>query len=427
MTLKAHAFCDCIAGRVPALPSSQHSSTAIMLSSLTGESSRVRRPSLDDDVIILLRALRTMGLEAELVQGDLRIDAQDMGMTAERMEVESSELAFCMVCSLASNIPRRTIIDGSLPQNFPIHPFVNALLNLGVNCDFPRRDWRLPMNVRGPHRSHMTYMPWDSPPMAFLSLALGSLYGVRPTRIEATGRGCRPLLHPKDLDLMRRFGVSMEASRNWIHNPGGQRCHPAEVLVPSDGLLEDFFLCLGIMHGQVDISGIGRPSPAFSCLRQAGLDVHLEDGVLRSRKLETTDAHLDAKDCPASAPFLLVAASSWTGLSRIDVRQDAMTLQEKVALRYSISLLRKMGCDVMENGDSLFVPGSELGVAQLRPSSAESGLTAVLAASRNASAEVLGVEMVTNRYPGITSELKSIGLDLCLNEDDEQVFLLRVD
>jgi 5-enolpyruvylshikimate-3-phosphate synthase len=104
-----------------------------------------------------------------------------------------------------------------------------------------------------------------------------------------------------------------------------------------------------------------------------------------------------------------------------------MTLQEKVALRYSISLLRKMGCDVMENGDSLFVPGSELGVAQLRPSSAESGLTAVLAASRNASAEVLGVEMVTNRYPGITSELKSIGLDLCLNEDDEQVFLLRVD
>ncbi|MFA7342255.1 MAG: hypothetical protein WCY65_03700 [Candidatus Methanomethylophilaceae archaeon] len=423
----AEVRCQGIAGSIRALPSPQHSATALMLSSMTGESSTLRRPSLDDDFIVLLRVLRSMGLAAELRSGDLYVQSEDMGMTADRMDVGSSETAFCMVSALASNIPRRCTVDGSLSSAFPMHPYVNALLNLGVTCEFPRQDWKLPLNIRGPHRSHMTYLPGDSPSIMFLSLALSSLYGVRATRIEAVGTVNKPLLHPCDSHLMTEFGVHMDQTARSVNNPGGQRCRPADVMVPGDDDLNEFLVCLALMHGSLKVLDVHHASPGIRCLEMAGLDIGRQYQALEAKASRPEGPRLDAGTASRSLPLLMVAASSWKDTTRISFSKEGMTLDEKSSLREAMDILRKMGCHVVEEPGILMVPGTDLEPVSIRVKNPFSGLMAILAASRCPGTRIVGIERVEGRYPGLLSGLRALDVEIIPADDDEQVFLLQVD
>ena len=424
--MDAEIHCHGITGSIRALPSPRHSATALVLSSMTGEDSLLRRPSLDDDFIILLRALRSMGLIAEMRSGDLLVNSVDMGMTAERMDVGMSETAFCLVSALASNIPRRCIIDGSMPSDFPMHPYINALLNLGVTCEFPRQDWQLPLNMRGPHQSHMTYLPGDSPSIMFLSLTLSSLYGVRPTRIEAVGPVLRELIHPLDHQLMNEFGVRIEHSAKSVYNPGNQRCRPVDVKVPGDEELNDFLTCLGVMHGGIKVLDVQSLPPGFLFLREAGLDLSHDSGVLHANPSQPIMNNLDAREIPQFLPFLLILASSWMGITTITYDDHRLTRDERSSLSESVNLLNKMGCEVIVEAGTLTIPYRKLKPASVRLKNPRSILMTLLAASRCQGMDVLQIDKGEGIYPGLFSALRGLGMEIS-PKDEEQVFLLRVD
>jgi len=425
--LLAYISRDDIKGTVPSLPSPAHTATALILASMTGEKSILNRASLDDEVILLLHALQSMGLKTEIKDGNIEVDSRDMGMSADLMDVGNSLTVFSLITALASNIPRRTTISGSLNRDSHLHHFVNALLNLGIVCEFPRQDWSLPMNVRGPHKSHMTHITGATPPIYILALTLGSLFGVRPTRIEVSPPVRKPILHPNDIDLMLSFGIRAEVGGSYVKLPGGQRCQSASVTIPTDDMLNSFLIGLGLMHGETRISSVIQPPSICQYLKFPNVDISIESNEIVARRCKIEISKIEIGSNPDLLPLMITLATRFSGTTRIETDERFMLPEDYKNLRRTISFLNKMGCDILENGNTFFVPETVLNPCRLRADNHIIALAQLLAASSTLGSSISNIDVLFSRYPGITSELQSLGLTLDLEKDDEQVFLLKAD
>ena len=421
----AYIYNDEIRGSIPSLPSSLHTATALMLASMTGEKSLLIRASLDDEVILLLHALQSMGLKTKVEGGNIAVDSSDMGMRAEFMDVGDSLTVFSLISALASNIPRRTTISGNLNPSVSLHHFVNALLNLGVNCEFPRQDWSLPMNIRGPHRSHMTHITGLSPPIFISALILGSLFSIEPTRIDLTSPVRDSIVHPNDKDLMLSFGIRLEVGETYVKLPGGQRCQSASVRIPSDDMLNAFFICLGLMHGETCITSVVHPPPAYQYLKNSNLDLSFHDGIITARKNEAKISGFQIDCFSDILPLIITMATSLPGITRIEIDETFQLPEHLNNLHRTLSFLKKMGCDIMKNGNILFIPETILKSCQLRADNHIIALAQLLGTSSTNGSSISNIDILLSRYPGIVSELKSLGLTIDLKSDDEQVFLLK--
>lgn len=424
-SLLAYINNDYIRSAVPSLPSSLHTATALILASMTGETSLLTRASLDDEVILLLHALQSMGLKTEVKNGNIEVNSQNMGMRADSMNVGNSLVTFSLISALASNIPRHTTISGNLNPSVSIHHFVNALLSLGVNCEFPRESWSLPMNIRGPHSSHMTHITGYSPSIFISALTLGSLFSVHPTRIEVSPPVRAPILHPNDRDLMSSFGIRVETGETYIKLPGGQRCQSTSVRIPSDDVLNTFFICLGLMHGEIQITSVAHPPPIYDYLKRLKLDLSFNGDTLIARKSDVEISELNMEHHSDIAPLILTMATALPGTTRIEVDEKFLLPESRLNLLRTFTFLRKMGCDVLKNENTFFIPEINLQPYRLKADNYIIAFAQILASSSTNGSSISNIEVLLSRYPGITSELKSVGLTLDLREDDEQVFLLR--
>ncbi len=405
-------ICEGVDGSMRALPSPQHSASAVMLASMTGGACRIRRPSLDKDLIVLLEGLRAMGLEATLHDGDLITEAAEMGVTADRVDVKGSESAFCLLSALSTSLPRRIIVDGAIPSRFPMRSWVNALLNLGAKLEFPRDDWKLPLTIRGPPTNHMTYLPGDSPNLLFLSILLSTLNGVLPARIEAVGPKPDQLLHPCDAELISQFGVRVESTSRVLKNPGNQSCRPADVAVPSDERVSDFLACLGLAHGRLRISDVSMAPPLQLRMAEAGLDICYEDGVMEAMRTEPGEISLDLRGCLYSVPMAMVTASSWPEGARLQIGARGSSGREGESLQGCMSMLQSMGCDARLEGEEVLVPGAELGEYSAKLRGDEDDLAILLAATLSSKVELDGLFRIDESYPGLLSGLSALGLEL---------------
>ena len=207
------------------------------------------------------------------------------------------------------------------------------------------------------------------------------------------------------LDVLNKFGVTVDPRENGFHVPGGQKYRAGDLAIEADWSQAAFWYGANLLGSQVDILNLNRSSA------QGDMRV-----VPYSQQLSRPgDVELDVSQCPDLVPPLAAMAAVRTGECRL-TNAARLRLKESDRLATVTQTLRALGAAVEEGPDSLTFHGLPI---------LEGGVTvdccndhriammaAVCAASAGAPVKLLGAECVKKSYPEFWTHFQSLGGEL---------------
>lgn len=370
-------------GNLQAPPSKSASHRMILcaaLSALCGNGDCFVGPlAPSQDITATLEAVQAMGVQARQEGNDVRLSAGKKPALAGNALLpidcgeSGSTLRFLIPIAAALGLPVLFTGKGRLPQR-PIGLYKELLPLHGVSCE---TEGGLPFSVRGKLASGFYELPGNisSQFITGLMLALPILEG--ESEIYLTS----PLQSASYVDMtvsaLRSFGVTIFPTGNGWRIPGGQQYASGSYTVEGDWSQAAFFLAAGALSPAsgkgVCVSGLLRDSlqgdkEIFSLLSRFGAKA-FEKKVPGS---ETTlfccrppaegslsGIEIDASQIPDLVPILAVIGAFAKGETRI-FHAERLRIKESDRLAAMAEGLSRMGADITETSDGLFIQGGKV-------------------------------------------------------------------
>ena len=207
------------------------------------------------------------------------------------------------------------------------------------------------------------------------------------------------------LDVLNKFGVTVDPRENGFHVPGGQKYRAGDLAIEADWSQAAFWYAANHLGGQVDIRGLDQSS------RQGDREV-----AAYCRKLARPgEVELDVSQCPDLVPPLAAIAAVRAGTTRL-TNAARLRMKESDRLASVTRALRAMGGQVEEPIDALTIHGVEHmtggGAVDCANDHRIAMMAAVCAASAGAPVKLLGAECVKKSYPEFWTHFQSLGGEL---------------
>ena len=291
-----------LTGTVQAPPSKSAAHRALICAALSRGVCRVKNISASQDMQATLRAVRAMGIHAELEHDSVSLSpAQiqpDLPVTVDCGE-SGSTLRFFIPIFAALGIPVVFTGEGRLPER-PIGIYLDLLPAHGVSC---RTEGGLPLEISGRLEPGIFELPGNVSSQFITGLLfalplLGGDSGIRlTTPLESAG------YVEMTLAVLRDFGISVEQTADGWRVPGGQSYCAQDYEVEGDWSQAAFFLAAGALGGDLAISGL-RPDScqgdraARDLFAQFGAQITEENGLLHVRPGDLHGIGIDASQIP---------------------------------------------------------------------------------------------------------------------------------
>ena len=362
------------------LPGSKSiSNRALLLAAMAEGRTRLQNLLYGDDTRVMLDALATLGINLAPDGEDLVIEGVDGPLVTDgrraQLHLGLAGTAFRPLTAALTLGNGEFELDG-VPRmrERPIAHLVDALAALGADIEYTGLAGHPPLRVRGGGLDGGDTAIDGSLSSQFLtSLLLAAPLAKAPVNVRVAGElVSKPYVHIT-LDLMRRFGVDVEAESGYrgFRVPATGYRSPGSYLVEGDASSATYFLAAGAIRGDgVRVHGIGADSIqgdlAFTDVLQAmGARVSRHSGMIESASGKLRGIQADLNHIPDAAMTVAVLALFAEGRTRIDNiynwrvketdRLDAMTRE-----------LRKLGAVVEEGRDYLVIdPPAELRPAKI--------------------------------------------------------------
>ena len=207
------------------------------------------------------------------------------------------------------------------------------------------------------------------------------------------------------LDVLNKFGVTVDPRENGFHVPGGQKYRAGDLAIEADWSQAAFWYAANHLGGQVDIRGLDQST------RQGDREV-----AAYCRKLARPgEVELDVSQCPDLVPPLAAIAAVRAGTTRL-TNAARLRMKESDRLASVTRALRAMGGQVEEHIDALTIHGVERlpggGAVDCANDHRIAMMAAVCAASAGAPVKLLGAECVKKSYPEFWTHFQSLGGEL---------------
>lgn len=207
------------------------------------------------------------------------------------------------------------------------------------------------------------------------------------------------------LDVLNKFGVTVEPREDGFHIPGSQKYRARDLAVEADWSQAAFWYAANHLGGRVDVCGLDPAS------RQGDQEI-----AAYCRKLaQPGEVELDVSQCPDLVPPLAAVAAVRVGTTRL-TNAARLRMKESDRLASVTLALRAMGGQVEEHADALTIHGVEQlpggGTVDCANDHRIAMMAAVCAASAGAPVKLLGAECVRKSYPEFWTHFQSLGGDL---------------
>ncbi len=226
------------------------------------------------------------------------------------------------------------------------------------------------------------------------------------------------------IDSLKRAGVYAERIGNVILVPGGQKYHPVSGMVDADDSQAVFFAALAqIRGGSVHLTNMPHVSlqadrKFISLLQRMGMNVsEAEEGYV-FRKGELHGCTIDLSDCPDLGPMLFALATQAEG-ETVFVNAGRLRLKESDRIAAMEEELRKLGCDISSDSDTVYVRGK----TEIRKGAELDGhndhrivmALSILVSGCDRASVIDGAEAVNKSWPGFFRDLSRMGVkvELC--------------
>lgn len=166
------------------------------------------------------------------------------------------------------------------------------------------------------------------------------------------------------LEVMRKFGITIEETETGYHIPGGQKYAAAKYTVEADYSQSGFFLVAAALGCDVACAGLRADSlqgdrAILDVLRQAGATLEISDEIVRVKADTLTAITVDASEIPDLVPPIAVLCCFCNGVSHI-INAGRLRYKESDRLHAMAKELTALGAIVEEGKDSLTITGQPM-------------------------------------------------------------------
>ena len=365
------------------LPGSKSiSNRTLLLAALADGSTTIHDLLASDDTLVMLGALRSLGIKWEQVDerthivhgqgGTLPVHEADLFMGNAGTAIRPLTAALAVIGG------DYTLHGVSRMHERPIGDLVDALNSVGTQIEYTGVEGFPPLRIRRGHvHAQQSMSVRGDVSSQFLTALLMSaplMAKEHPVVIDVEGELISKPYIEITLNLMRRFGVTVEQDgwQSFTVPPGQHYASPGSIHVEGDASSASYFLAAGaIAGGSVRVEGVGRDSIQgdvrfADALEMMGATITRGDNWIEARSngvLKAIDA--DFNHIPDAAMTLAVAALYADGTTTLR-NIASWRVKETDRLSAMATELRKLGATVEEGADYISVtPPAEIQPASI--------------------------------------------------------------
>lgn len=217
------------------------------------------------------------------------------------------------------------------------------------------------------------------------------------------------------LDVMRSFGACIDKTDS------GYTVYPSKfsgvdtAYVEGDYSSASFLMALGVLAGEVEITGLNAHSKQgdramIDVLRSMGADIEVSDSVI-CRKSDLRAIDLDATDIPDLIPVIAVCCAFSDGVSRIR-GVDRLKIKESDRLQAICDMLDNFGVKHSDEPDTLYIYGGRVEGCRGTLKGYNDHrivMSAAVMATVAGDATIDDMEAINKSYPTFFEDLKVLG------------------
>jgi len=352
-----------VRGVVRAPPSKSYTHRAILLSALSGGPCRVRHGLISEDTEATIAGVEAFGARVAREGDGLRITSDPFEPPAAAIDARNSGTTLRLLAGVAATLdaPTRLTGDASLRKR-PMGPLLAALEGLGARATSIAGDGCPPVEVAGPLRGGDVSIP-GGVSSQFISSLLVACPLARASSLVTVLPPFRSEPYVEvTLQVVRRFGATVESDAPSFRIPGGQAYRPADFDVPGDYSSAAFpLVAAAITRGDVSVEGLDASMPQGDArlvddLRRFGARVDVASGRVRARAGDLVGRTVDIGDTPDLFPALAVLATQARGESRF-VNGEHLRIKESDRIATTVAFLKAMGASAQATSDGCVVRG----------------------------------------------------------------------
>ncbi len=219
-------------------------------------------------------------------------------------------------------------------------------------------------------------------------------------------------------DALSCFGVAVKKQENtYTFKKSCKFSSPSLLTVEGDWSNAAFVLCMGVLRGNVLLSGINTSSPqgdiaVLDILRRMGAVIKETDDGLLASKAELFATDIDASQIPDLVPVLSVVASAANGKTVI-YGASRLRLKESDRLATVCELLTYLGANVTPTEDGLIIEGKKHlhgGEVSSHNDHRIAMSAAVAAVICDSPVYLDGAQAVSKSYPDFWKDIAKLGI-----------------
>lgn len=328
--------------RVPGSKSMGH--RALICAALAQGNSQLTGLTRSDDIDATMQGLCALGAHVEnaCIQG---IHVCEDFPTIDCME-SGSTLRFLLPVALTVGEGAHFVGHGNLAKR-PLAPYAAICKKQGIFYQQAPGDL-LKLTVRGKLRPDRFCLPGN----ISSQFITGLLLALPLLREDSEIRLTTPLESADyvamTIQAMQAFGVSIEQTAQGFYVPGNQNYRPCRFEVEGDYSQAAFFLSANALGSRVTVEGLRTDS--------------LQGDRVIMKMLQTLEGQeviLDGSQCPDIVPILALVAALRPGMITQIVHAERLRMKECDRLDAVTQELTKLGADISQRHDGLFIRGVE--------------------------------------------------------------------
>jgi 3-phosphoshikimate 1-carboxyvinyltransferase len=361
-----------VEGAAQAPPSKSYTHRAVLAAGYA-DGAIVRDPLVSADTKATMRAVEAYGGSVSLAEDESAVEVTGFdgrpGTPDDVIDCANSGTTMRLVTATAALQDNLTVLTGDESlRSRPQGPLLDAVEQLDGDAESTRRNGQAPLVVGGGVDGGAVEIPGDVSSQYITALLMAGAVSPAGIDIDLTTELKSSPYVDITLEVLDDFGVDAEKTDAGFTVEGGQSYAPegGDYNVPGDFSSMSYLLAAGALAAEDGL----RVTSAFpsaqgdaaivDILGRMGADLNWdeENGEITVSKSELTGIEVDVEDTPDLLPTIATLGAAADGVTRIT---DAEHVRYKETDRVSAMAeeLTKMGAEVEEHQDELFVYGAD--------------------------------------------------------------------
>jgi len=346
-----------ISGSIPLPPSKSAAHRALICTALAG-GGKITGIADSQDMLATLDVLSAMGAVAASHGNTVTVSAAKLPSNIVNVNARESGSTLRLAMPVLAALGVHCIIsgEGRLPSR-PLGVYSECLPEHGVKLS----SGSLPLEMSGKLTAGTYGIPGNisSQFISGLLLALPLCDGdsniILTTELESA-----PYVD-MTIDMMEQFGISVERFSGGWSVQGRQHYRSRNTTVEGDWSQAAFPLAMGVLGGEVTLSGMDMNSrqgdrAVFDILRRMGADISAKGGHITCRRSRLRGISINASDIPDMVPILAVLGAFADGVTEI-TGAARLRIKESDRLAAITQCLTAVGAKIIEHEDGLSITG----------------------------------------------------------------------